>query len=130
MSRNVVPRVPHLGHFGYQNMKKGVQTNFIRIMKKHLPTNTEFLRAWNTFVWFPGYIFQGFSDPDPTWPPKPQKVKQMSPKGHQKVTRMTPETKTTQQKSNKHLPLGSSFSRNPARRNARSALHNSPSILN
>ena len=149
MSANVVPKAPHLAHFGYPNRKKAVQTNFKKSMKNRLPKNPDFLWKWTSFVWSSGSLFQGFSDPDPTRSLKPQNVRKRSPKAHQNVTKMTSlrsdlflelnlplytkswiETCTGEYKGSK-FPLETlekSKKTNPARRNARSALNMTNSV--
>ena len=136
MSGKVCPRGPDLGHFGHQNRKKAVQRNFKKWLKNQLPKNTEFLKTGVRFFWFLDTLFSTFSDPEPTWPPKPQKVRKRSPKGHQNDPRNLKNNTEIQKNGCKlaneivlHLIFTNSFRRNPARRNARSALNNRIHII-
>ena len=74
-----------------------------KLIKKGMSKHIDFLWKWNTFVWFSGSLFHGFSDPDPTWPPKPQKVRKRSPKCNQIVTKRSPKRIPKPQKQHRIL---------------------------
>ena len=51
-----------------------------KIIQNKLSKNIEVLSTSNTFFSFSDPLFSTVSDPEPTWPPKPQKVKKHAPK--------------------------------------------------